>query len=76
MKLLKPLSSILSWEGYSIQVEKQSIVIGKAGMQKVLYVYPAMWAEPSGNGTIFVSDALLKYAKPYALQKIIDDFSK
>ena len=36
-----------------------------------LIVYPAMWVEPHRPGTIFVSDAYLKYAKPYAVQKII-----
>lgn len=33
-----------------------------------------MWVEPyDDNNTIFVSDAYVKYAKPYAVQKILDN---
>lgn len=35
-------------------------------------VYPAMWTKPIEENTIFVSDAHLKYAKPYALKTILD----
>ena len=32
-----------------------------------------MWVEPCATNTIFVSDAYIKYAKPYAVQKILDN---
>jgi hypothetical protein len=33
-----------------------------------------MWVEPTEKDTIFISDAYVKYAKPYAVQKILDGF--
>ena len=45
---------------------------GRKNTKKVI-VYPAMWVEPQVNDTIFVSDAYIKYAKPYAVQKILDN---
>ena len=45
---------------------------GRRNIKKVV-VYPAMWVEPHAAGTIFVSDAYIKYAKPYAVQKILDN---
>ena len=45
----------------------------EAKKQKKIVVYPAMWAEPNASDTIFVSDAYIKYAKPYAVQKILDN---
>lgn len=39
----------------------------------VIVIYPAMWVEPHATNTIFVSDAYIKYAKPYAVQKILDN---
>ena len=37
-------------------------------------VYPAMWAEPLEEGVIHISDFRIKYAQPYAVQKIIENF--
>ena len=42
----------------------------KDGKAMRLVVYPAMWKEPRRAGTIFVSDTYIKYAKPYAVEKI------
>ena len=33
-----------------------------------------MWKEPKEEGTVFVSDAYIKYAKPYAVERIIKAF--
>lgn len=49
----------------------QCITVNLFSNPKHLVVYPAMWVEPHRSGTIFVSDALIKFAKPYAVQKII-----
>lgn len=32
-----------------------------------------MCVEPKEKGKLFVSDGFIKYAKPYAVQKIIDE---
>lgn len=45
---------------------------GKRGAKEVV-IYPAMWVEPRTANTIYVSDAYIKYAKPYAVQKILDN---
>ena len=69
--LIKPLENILEESGCSISFTKNDIVVNQFGNAKHLVVYPAMWVEPHRSGTIFVSDAFIKYAKPYAVQKII-----
>lgn len=50
------------WNLRGIRTEKKQIII-----------YPAMWNEPQKSNTIFISDAYLKYARPYAVQKIKDE---
>ena len=37
---------------------------------KRVEIYPAMLHEPSGDGVIFVSDAIVRFARPYAVDKI------
>ncbi|MBQ3707560.1 MAG: hypothetical protein II889_06565 [Clostridia bacterium] len=44
----------------------------KNNKTKTIEVYPSMWVEPHRKEFIFISDAYIKYAKPYAVQKIID----
>lgn len=61
------------WEtGCEITVDREITAIGRRCTKKVV-VYPAMWVEPHATNTIFVSDAYIKYAKPYAVQKILDN---
>ena len=71
---LNPLCRILEDSGYTIRVESTEIIISNQYQKKKVIIYPAMWVEPSNAGEIYLSDASLKYAKPYALQKIIDSF--
>lgn len=73
-KLVKPLENILKEYGCIISFTHNDIIINQGGTEKLLIVYPAMWIEPHRKNKIFVSDALIKYAKPYAVQKIIDEF--
>ena len=58
-------------EADSTTPDSEITAIGRRNTKKVV-VYPAMWVEPCAAGTIFVSDAYIKYAKPYAVQKILD----
>lgn len=71
IKMLKPLVNILKQSGCEITFDKKIFASGR-GRTKEVVVYPAMWVEPTDVDTIFVSDAYLKYAKPYAVQKILD----
>lgn len=73
-KLLLSLSNILKRAGYEISENGKIIVIEKGSFSKRLKVYPAMCAEPHGEGVIYISEAMLKYAKPYAVRKIFDEF--
>ena len=71
---LNPLCRILENSGYTVQMESTGIFVSDRCKKQRVIVYPAMWAEPSDIGIIYLSDASLKYAKPYAMQKIIDSF--
>ena len=72
IKMIMPLANILKQSGCEITANDEIIATGQEKTKKVV-VYPAMWIEPSATGTIFVSDAYIKYAKPYAVQKILDN---
>ncbi len=70
--LLQTLEQILRISGVYIDVEHEPIWAEGCHIKKKVVVYPAMWAKPVAENTIFVSDAHLKYAKPYALKTIVD----
>ncbi len=72
-KYLLPLQNILKLSGCAIEIENGNIVARKGSRTKNVIVYPAMWVEPRDKGTVYVSDAYIKYAKPYAVQKILDE---
>jgi hypothetical protein len=74
-KLVEPLTSILEVKGFQLTVNGEQMTIRKGTTQKNMVVYPAMLREPRKVGTIYVSDAYLKYAKPYAVQKIVDEMA-
>lgn len=74
LQSIKPLASILNAKGYRISYESARIYISKEEKRKELYVYPAMWFMQTTSDVIHISDVYLKYAKPYALQKIFDSF--
>lgn len=69
--LISPLEGILSEQGCRLAFSGNELKVGTSGNTKQLVVYPAMWVEPHRPGTVFVSDSYLKYAKPYAVQKIV-----
>ena len=69
-----PLQQILKTSEVSLLRSNDSIYVLKDHKELKLVVYPAMWREPKEKGTICVSDAYLKYARPYAVQKILDRF--
>ena len=72
-RFLAPLRNILNMSGCNISFNEGGIVAFRKENIKKVAVYPAMWVEPYEKGTIFVSDAYIKYAKPYAVQKILDE---
>lgn len=72
INMIMPLANILKQSGCEITADNEITAIGRGSAKKVV-IYPAMWVEPHDTDTIFVSDAYIKYAKPYAVQKILDN---
>ena len=70
--LLQSLEQILQISGVRIQVDHESVWVEGRYSKKKVIVYPAMWRKPMRENTVFISDAHLKYAKPYALKTILD----
>ncbi len=69
-KALRPLEQILRISGIQLTFVEDSISVESKRCKKKVCIYPAMWRKPVKEDTIFVSDALVKYAKPYALKQI------
>ena len=74
IKLLSSLIRILERSGYHVRRDTDGIFISSRKQEKEAVVYPAMWAGPIRSDKIYISDACLKYAKPYAVQMIMDSF--
>ena len=72
-KYIGQLENILRMSGCSMKSVNGCIYAEKGRRRKKIVIYPAMWAEPKGQECIFVSDVLMKYAKPYAVQKILEE---
>lgn len=72
-KMIYPLQQILQLSGCSIKYNETSIYVSNGRHNKQLIIYPAMCVEPKDKNAVFVSDGYIKYAKPYAVQKIIDE---
>ncbi len=73
IRYIGSLKQILGMSGYDIHIFSDSIIVRKRGIQKKIVVYPAMWVEPFEKDVIYVSDFCIKYARPYAVQKIIEN---
>jgi hypothetical protein len=70
---INSLKYILVAQGYNLKMDGSNIFVEKGEKRKAITVYPAMWKEPQDGRSIYISDAYLKYAKPYALKKIMDE---
>lgn len=70
LELLRPLENMLEQAGIYISADDNKITLKQGNSSKELKIYPAMWKRPADSGCIFVNDACLKYAKPYAVQQI------
>lgn len=71
-RLLLSLESILRVSGCTLVALDDGILVKRKGKERKLVVYPAMWKEPQQEDTVYVSNAYIKYAKPYAVQKILN----
>lgn len=73
VQMIDSLKNILENSGISLFTEHRKIYAQKGLFRKEIIIYPAMWVEPQARDKIFISDIYIKYAKPYAFQKIIDN---
>lgn len=71
-KLLKPLQQILEGSGCMLSVENGMIMAHSSGNRKRITIYPAMRYETGQKDEILVSDAYLRFAKPYAVETMIN----
>ena len=69
-ELIAPLKRILEESGNPIVPSDDAIFVVRGAKKKKVVVYPAMWNEPNDTDIVFISDAVLKYAKPYAVRRI------
>ena len=72
---IAPLIPILQESMCPVSISDSTILVQRNGQKKNVIAYPAMWVEPHRSDTVFVSDAYLKYAKPYAVSKILKEIS-
>ena len=73
---IAPLRNIWDSSGYAISFEPTGIFVSSQARKKEIIIYPAMWTTPPNNGNIYISDILLKIARPYAVRKIMEAFNK
>ena len=71
-RCFNPLVQILEMSGYTVQRESDGIGLCGKTQKRNVHIYPAMWAEPNNSEMIHIPDVWLKFAKPYALQKLED----
>ncbi len=64
---ISALENILGEYGCRVSYSGDSVTVNG----RCIEVYPAMWLEPAERGKIFVSDAYMRFSKPYAVHKII-----
>ena len=69
-KYVNQLSSILEAANNKLIVTNDMIKICNNHSSKKVIVYPAIRKSPIEDDTIYVSDAYIKFAKPYALRKL------
>ena len=72
MELMCPLENILRLSGYKLIQSGEKIIIDSGRARKTLRIYPAMWRIPDDQNSVNISEAHLKYAKPYAVESIRD----
>lgn len=70
-KYISQLSSILESSNNKLIISNDEIKIDYKGSTRKVVVFPAMCKVPVDTETIYVSDACIKFAKPYALRKLL-----
>lgn len=73
LALLQPMMQILQDAGIEMETADDAVWLCKGKARKEICVYPSMWARPRQRGVIYVSDGMLKQAKPFVLERIEEE---
>ena len=73
-KELFGLEHVLDELGCQLVDEEETVQACFNRQKRRVIVYPAMWKKPVDEGTIFVNEMELRYAKPFAVEKILKCF--
>lgn len=76
IRLITPLVDILREMHYFIEFDGDQIYITHNNNRKEIVIYPSMLKQPSSKNIVYLSEAYLKYAKPYSLDAILSAFSR
>lgn len=73
---IRSLETILETDGIKVNYDSidKKIILSQSGKTLQAIVYPGMLVIPPKKGVLYVNEALLKYAKPYALKQIENGF--
>ena len=76
LEVIEPLRQLLRDEGVSITTDGSSVTLERSGICKHCIIHPALMKRPNpmGKDSIYVSIEALKYAKPFALKRMVDAF--
>lgn len=69
-KYITSLTNVLQSNQFNLDITDDAIFLHKSGKKFELIIYPAMLIPPKIVGKVYISEALFKYAKPYAIEKI------
>ena len=71
-RYLNSLKSVFEHLGIEIHYDEanETITLAKCGKSVQTIVHPGMLYAPKGNSPLYISEMLIKYAKPYAMDKI------
>lgn len=76
IQLITPLVDILKEMHYFIEFVGDQIYITHNNNRKEIVIYPSMLKQPSSKNIVYLSEAYLKYAKPYSLDAILSAFGR
>ena len=72
-KYIDSLAPVLKWSGCMVAMSDDGFLVSRGKKTKNICIYPAMRRKPYGCDTIFINDAYMKYAKPYAVNEILNN---
>lgn len=68
--LLQPMEGIMKSFGIVLELEQEEMYVRKGAKRLAVVVYPDMWKRPIDRNVIYLSDNMLRSAKPLALDVI------